>query len=409
MESQLGLIEKSFNVKYLDGVREALDELPDSFTITDPSISGHPIVYASRGFLKVFGYSKNEVLGKNGRVFQGPKTNRRSVMAIREAIREERGIQISLLNYRKDGTPFWMLFNMCPVYSEKDGRVVHFLGIQVPILRRRNSLGGGIGRNGGVCYDGGNCREYVYKCCRREVCSNSTMEVDRALSVDTVSGLDHTEVDVEGPCEASDQEKTKASVAVNNIMSVLANYSELNGRLVSDRRCCQSGTSLLSASLNISFGRIKQSFVLTDAHLPDMPIVYASDAFLKLTGAKAGPFFSSIGFLRHEVLGRNCRFLSGEDTERGTQFQIKQCIQNEQPCTVHILNYRKDGTLFWNFLHISPIRSASGKVAYFVGIQIEDTNESWEKQGLNPEMRHRSVVAAVKVAVRGWSMGASTS
>uniref|UniRef100_M1BHQ4 PAS/LOV protein A n=1 Tax=Solanum tuberosum TaxID=4113 RepID=M1BHQ4_SOLTU len=331
MESQLGLIEKSFNVKYSDGVREALDELPDSFTITDPSISGHPIVYASRGFLKVFGYSKNEVLGKNGRVFQGPKTDRRSVMAIREAIREERGIQISLLNYRKDGTPFWMLFNMCPVYSEKDGRVVHFLGIQVPILRRRNSLGGGIGRNGGVCYDGGNCREYVYKCCRREVCSNSTMEVDRALSVDTVSGLDHTEVDVEGPCEASDQEKTKASVAVNNIMSVLANYS----------------------------------------------------------------------FLRHEVLGRNCRFLSGEDTDRGTQFQIKQCIQNEQPYTVYILNYRKDGTSFWNFLHISPIRSASGK--------IEDTNEAREKQGLNPEMRHRSVVAAVKVAVRGWSMGASTS
>lgn len=398
MESQLGLIEKSFNVKYSDGVREALDELPDSFTITDPSISGHPIVYVSRGFLKVFGYSKNEVLGKNGRVFQGPKTNRRSVMAIREAIREERGIQISLLNYRKDGTPFWMLFNMCPVYSEKDGRLVHFLGIQVPILRRRNSLGGGIGRNGGVCYDGGNCRGYVYKCCRREVCSNSMMEMDRALSVDSVSGLDHTEVDVEGPCEASDQEKTKASVAVNNIMSVLANYSELNGRLVIDRRCCQSGTSLLSASLNISFGRIKQSFVLTDAHLPDMPIVYASDAFLKL-----------IGYLRHEVLGRNCRFLSGEDTERGTQFQIKQCIQNEQPCTVHILNYRKDGTSFWNFLHISPIRSASGKVAYFVGIQIEDTTEAREKQGLNPEMRHRSVVAAVKVAVRGWSMGASTS
>ncbi|XP_055810129.1 protein TWIN LOV 1 isoform X2 [Solanum dulcamara] len=391
MESQLGLIEKSFNVKYSDGVREALDELPDSFTITDPSISGHPIVYASRGFLKVFGYSKNEVIGRNGRVFQGPKTNRRSVMAIREAIREERGIQISLLNYRKDGTPFWMLFHMCPVYSEKDGRVVHFLGIQVPILRRRNSLGDRIGRNGGVCHDGGNCREYVFKCCRREVCSNSIMEVDRAFSVDSVAGLDHTEVDVEGPCEASDQEKTKASVAVNNIMSVLANYSELNGRLVSDRRCCQSGTSLLGASLNISFGRIKQSFVLTDAHLPDMPIVYASDAFLKLTG-----------YLRHEVLGHNCRFLSGEDTDKGTQFQAQSLGRCMFP-------FRKDGTSFWNFLHISPVRSASGKVAYFVGIQIEDSSDAREKQGLNPEMRQRSVVAAVKVAVRGWSMGASTS
>ncbi|CAN4094713.1 unnamed protein product [Withania somnifera] len=398
MESQLDLIEQSFSVKYSDGVREALDELPDSFTITDPSINGHPIVYASRGFLKVFGYSNNEVIGRNGRVFQGPKTNRRSVMAIREAIREERAIQISLLNYRKDGTPFWMLFHMCPVYNEKDGRVVHFLGVQVPILRRRKSLGGGIGKNGGVDHDGGNCREAVFRCCRREVYSNSFMEVDRALSVDSLSWSDHAEIDVEGPCEAGDQERRNASVAVNNIISVLANYSELRGRLVTDKRCCQSVTSLLSAPLNISFGRIKQSFVLTDAHLPDMPIVYASDAFLKLTG-----------YLRHEVLGHNCRFLSGEDTDRDTQLQIKECFQNEQPCTVHILNYRKDGTPFWNFLHISPVRSASGKVAYFVGIQIEVTSEARGKQGLNLEMRHRSVVAAVKVAVRGWSMGASTS
>lgn len=82
------------------------------------------------------------------------------------------------------------------------------------------------------------------------------------LEIQFIGGLFITEVDVEGPCEASDQEKTKASVAVNNIISVLANYSELTGRLVGDKRCCQSGTSLLSASLNISFGRIKQSFVL---------------------------------------------------------------------------------------------------------------------------------------------------
>ncbi|KAG5591448.1 hypothetical protein H5410_041962 [Solanum commersonii] len=84
-------------------------------------------------------------------------------------------------------SPYLPLF-----FDEKDGRMVHFLGIQVPILRRRNSLGGGIGRNGGVCHDRGNCREYVYKCCTREVSSNSIMEADRALSVDSVSGLNHT-------------------------------------------------------------------------------------------------------------------------------------------------------------------------------------------------------------------------
>ena len=64
MESQLALIEQSFNYRYSVWVREALDELPDNFTITDPSISGHPIVFASRGFLKMSGYSKEEVIDR---------------------------------------------------------------------------------------------------------------------------------------------------------------------------------------------------------------------------------------------------------------------------------------------------------------------------------------------------------
>ncbi|KAK4339265.1 hypothetical protein RND71_040727 [Anisodus tanguticus] len=117
MESQRGIsIEQSFDC-YSAGFQESLDQLPDSFTITDPYVSGNPIVYASRGFLEMFGYSKYEVIGRSGRIFQGPKTNRRSVLEVREAIREERDIQISLLSYRKDRTPFWMLFHMCPVFD----------------------------------------------------------------------------------------------------------------------------------------------------------------------------------------------------------------------------------------------------------------------------------------------------
>ena len=144
MDSKLDLIQQSFNTRYSQWVREALDELPDNFTITDPTISGHPIVFASRGFLKMSGYSQEEVIGLNGKIFQGPKTNRRTVMEIREAIREERGIQINLLNYRKDGTPFWMLFHMSPVFGKEDGRVIHFVAVQVPVTRKqRRNWGGG--------------------------------------------------------------------------------------------------------------------------------------------------------------------------------------------------------------------------------------------------------------------------
>nr|AML77444.1 putative LOV domain-containing protein [Myriophyllum aquaticum] len=154
----------------------------------------------------------------------------------------------------------------------------------------------------------------------------------------------------------------------------------------------------LSSSITLSLGRIKQSFVLTDPHLPDMPIVYASDAFFKLTG-----------YSRHEVLGQNCRFLSGVDTDQSTLSLLRERIQAEQACTVRILNYRKDNTPFWNLLHISPVRNASGKIAYFVGVQIEEGVTNQGGHGLSPDMRQLSVVGAVKVAIRTQSIAACSS
>ncbi|CAB4295156.1 unnamed protein product [Prunus armeniaca] len=396
MESELGLIEQSFNSRYSLWVQEALSELPDSFTITDPCLSGHPIVFASKGFLKMLGYSKSEVIGRNGRVFQGPGTCRRSVMEIREAIREERAIQINLLNYRKDGTPFWMLFHMCPVFNKEDGRVTHFVGVQVPISRKPRRSG----RNGvNLCEEGSRMNDIFYGSCRKEVCSDSLVELGRVQSLESaLDDADDRGLEVEESCEASDLEKTRAATAINNILSVLTHYSELTGRLVCGKRCSLSGVGLLSSSLNISLGRIKQSFVLTDPHLPDMPIVYASDAFFKLTG-----------YARHEVLGRNCRFLSGVDTDSSMIYRIKESIQNEKACTVRILNYRKDKSSFWNLLHISPVRNASGKIAYFVGVQMEEGCKNQVGHGLSPEMRQRSAVGAVRIAVRSLSMGAGPS
>lgn len=185
MDSQLSQIEESFNSRYSSWVREALDDLPDNFTITDPSISGHPIVFASRGFLKMCGYSRKEVIGRNGRVFQGERTSRRSVMEIREAIREERSVEVSLLNYKKDGTPFWLLFRMTPVFCKEDGRVAHFVAVQVPILSKKHR------RNSGVSFNqeggGGSAglREIVFGSCRREVCSDSLLDLDRVLALDS--------------------------------------------------------------------------------------------------------------------------------------------------------------------------------------------------------------------------------
>nr|AML77522.1 putative LOV domain-containing protein [Oxalis sp. BC-2016] len=385
MDSQLGLtnlnflIEQSFNNRYSNWVLEPLNELPDSFTITDPSISGHPIVFASKGFLKLSGYSMDEIIGQNGRIFQGPQTDRRTIMAIREAVREERAVQVNLLNYRKDGTPFWILFHMSPVFSKDDGRVIHFVAVQVPISRK-------IKTNGDSLSD-----DVMFGSCRKEVCLDSMM--NRLLCSD----FDSKGFNIEEQCEAGDFEKRRAANGISNILSVLTHYSELTGKLVCGKRCNAVVLGSLGR-LNISLGRIKQSFVLTDPHLPDMPIVFASDSFLKLTG-----------YERHEVLGRSCSFLYGDDTDPATLYLINESIQLEQPCTVRILSYRKDKSSFWNLLHISPVRNASGKIAYFIGVQVEDGGKNQDRPGMSPEKRHLSVVGAVKVAIRGLSLGACSS
>ncbi|KAK9060281.1 hypothetical protein SSX86_020985 [Deinandra increscens subsp. villosa] len=395
MEQQpMGIaIEQSINSRYSYWVREALDDLPYNFTITDPSIPGHPIVFASRELLKMSGYSREEVIGKNGRIFQGAKSNRRSVMEIKQAIREERSIQITLLNYQKNGTPFWILFHMFPVFSKEDGRVIHFVGVQVPVTPKPRRSGSEFSRIQVNLCDNAAFLGF----CRREVCSDTVAELSRIPNLDLAA--EDTEFN-DTACKVSDLEKQGANSAMGSILSMLTHYSQLTGKLVSEKRCCSSYMSGVGASLNTSLGRIKQSFVLTDPHKTDIPIVYASDAFLEMTG-----------YARHEVLGRNCRFLSGEETDLSTQLQVTNSMQTGKACTVCILNYRKDRSPFWNCLYISPVRNASGKqTAYFVEVQMNVNNyNEKQQQNLRPEMMQLSVVAAVKVAVRTSGMIATTS
>ena len=103
-------------------------------------------------------------------------------------------------------------------------------------------------------------------------------------------------------------------------------------------------------------------FLLTDPRLDDHPIVYVNEPFLEMTGYPAD-----------EVLGRNCRFLQGEDTDEAAIDELRRAIADERPATVELVNYRKDGTPFLNQLHISPVRDGDGRLVHFVGVQIDVT------------------------------------
>ena len=111
------------------------------------------------------------------------------------------------------------------------------------------------------------------------------------------------------------------------------------------------------------YARAKVSMVLTNPNLDDNPIVYVNQAFTRTTG-----------YARSATIGRNCRFLQGEATDKAAVDILRSAIEMEQNVTVDILNYKANGAPFMNRLIVSPIVDGDGKTQYFIGIQKELRN-----------------------------------
>ena len=101
---------------------------------------------------------------------------------------------------------------------------------------------------------------------------------------------------------------------------------------------------------------------ITDPDRPDNPMVFVNDRFVEMTG-----------YDREESIGVNCRFLQGPDTDEEPVSRMREAIDAEEATSVELLNYRKDGTEFWNRVSVAPIRDADGRVSEWVGFQEDIT------------------------------------
>ena len=140
----------------------------------------------------------------------------------------------------------------------------------------------------------------------------------------------------------------------------------------------------------------RMPMIIADARAPDMPIVFANNAFLGLCG-----------YGRDEILGRNCRFLQGPDTDPEAVRLLSDSIAAGRPATVDILNYRKDGTPFWNALQISPVHNGEGELVFFIGSQIDVTarrqaedNLARDRDGLESAVSEKAKAAEQALAER---------
>jgi PAS domain S-box-containing protein len=124
---------------------------------------------------------------------------------------------------------------------------------------------------------------------------------------------------------------------------------------------------------------------VADATQPDMPLIYVNPAFERLTG-----------YSRSEALGRNCRFLQGHLTDQPACAPLREALREGRAASVTLSNVRKDGTVFSNAVHVTPVRNASGQLTHYIGVQRDVTEQSRaaDKLRLSEEL-YRSVAAAI--------------
>ena len=128
---------------------------------------------------------------------------------------------------------------------------------------------------------------------------------------------------------------------------------------------------------------------IADATNPEHPVIYCNPAFEKMTG-----------YRREEILGKNCRFMQGKDTDSKALEIIRQALKTHSECQVILRNYRKDGTIFWNALSVSPVRDRSGKLTHFIGVQRDITDRKHAEEALqNSESQSREQSAQLAAAL----------
>ena len=103
---------------------------------------------------------------------------------------------------------------------------------------------------------------------------------------------------------------------------------------------------------------------LADPDLEDAPLVYANKAFERLTG-----------YSQEEILGHNCRFLQGEERDQPARYEIQKAMEKHEAIEVTLRNYKKDGTLFFNKLKITPLFDRKQRVIYYLGVQYDITDK----------------------------------
>jgi PAS domain S-box-containing protein len=124
----------------------------------------------------------------------------------------------------------------------------------------------------------------------------------------------------------------------------------------------------------------RMPMIVTDPHQADNPIIFVNRAFERMTG-----------YTRDELIGTNCRFLQGAETDREVVAELRLAIEEQREFSTEIINYRKDGSSFWNALFVSPVFNRSGDLVYFFGSQLDVSRRRDAEESLHQAQKMESL------------------
>lgn len=174
----------------------------------------------------------------------------------------------------------------------------------------------------------------------------------------------------------------------NKVLYFVSYIQDITSRKKSEREMALLGQAVEAAT---------DALVIVEAKYPSMPIISINSAFTRMTG-----------YPENECLGRNCIFLNGSDKQQITVDEINDAFKTEQSVHVLLRNYKRNGDMFWNDIHLDPIRSDLGVVTHFVASMRDVTEERYGHEELESSQRRLSL-ATEGVGIGIWEWTAATN
>ena len=383
-------------------LRSIVDNANDAILVTEGTPIEEPgprIVYVNETFTRMTGYTIEDVRGLTPRILQGPGTDLEPRQKIREALEWWRPVRVELINYRKDGTSFWVELNIVPVLDD-DGLYTHWVSVQRDITERKqeeeekrrseeafraaldeqaSDIVLIVGPDGVVSYGSpsvGNALGYRPQEIIGTVVSLYIHPDDADEAMGDFGGT------LDGPGVGTKPVRLRVrhkdgtwhhfeAVGTNmlddpGVRGVVVNAWDVTGRkLVEDELKLRDRA--IAASSN--------GIIITDPNRPDNPIIYVNQRFEQITGYTAA-----------EAVGKNCRFLAEGYREQPGVDELRLAIQEGREWSGPLRNRKKDGTPFWNELYIAPVRDDDGRVVNFIGVQKDVT----ERKELEEKLAHQA-------------------